>query len=68
MFIRKVFKTLAVTTLALTLALPFTAYASQWIQSTAAGKSHQMTEPISRTNGISHQKVACIIIWEQLVT
>ena len=35
---RKAFKILAVTTLALTLALPFTAYASQWIQSTAGWK------------------------------
>ena len=35
---RNIFKILTITTLALTLALPFTAYASQWIQSTAGWK------------------------------
>ena len=35
---RKAFKILAVTTLVLTLALPFTAYASQWIQDSTGWK------------------------------
>ena len=38
---RKAFKILAVTTLALTLALPFTAYASQWTQDAMGWKVRQ---------------------------
>ena len=41
---RKAFKILAVTTLALTLALPFTAYASQWIQDSTGWKVRQDDE------------------------
>ena len=40
----KAFKILAVTTLALTLALPFTAYASQWTQDAMGWKVRQNDE------------------------
>ena len=46
---RKAFKILAVTTLALTLALPFTAYASQWTQD-AMGWKVQADDGIYLTN------------------